>query len=261
MRTEPDAARGFLGLRFDPLDTDAAVAWLREASAAAPFAYVVTPNVDHIVRLDAVGRDDPTGLALWHAYEGAALTLCDSRVLARLARWCGVTLPVAPGSDLTVRLFDEVAQPGNRVAIIGGDPTLLAALRQKYPGLDIVQHVPPMGLLRDPAALSAAAAFGHDSRARFLLLAVGSPQQEIVAARIAALPGACGVALCVGASLDFIVGRQRRAPRLVQRLGLEWAHRLASQPRRLWRRYLVEGPRIFRLARSWRAGRGSFAPD
>ncbi|MBY9064658.1 WecB/TagA/CpsF family glycosyltransferase [Sphingomonas yunnanensis] len=261
MRTEPDASRGFLGLRFDPLDTDAAVAWLRDARATAPFAYVVTPNVDHIVRLDAVGREDPTGTALWDAYEGATLTLCDSRVLARLARWCGVTLPVAPGSDLTVRLFDEVAQPGDRIAIIGGDSTLLAALRQRFTALDIVQHIPPMGLLRDPAALAAAAAFGRDARARFLLLAVGSPQQEIVAARIAALPGTSGVALCIGASLDFIVGRQRRAPRWLQRLGLEWAHRLGSQPRRLWRRYLVEGPRIFRLARSWRAGRGSFAPD
>ena len=261
MRTEPGAARTFLGLRFDPLDTEAALAWLRDASADSPFAYVVTPNVDHIVRLDAAGREDPTGAALWRAYEGAALTLCDSRVLARLARWCGVTLPVAPGSDLTVRLFDEVLRPGDRVAIIGGDATLLAALRQRYPALDLVQHVPPMGLLRDAAALEAAAAFGRDSSARFLLLAVGSPQQEIVAARIAALPGAHGVALCVGASLDFIVGRQRRAPRLVQRLGLEWAHRLASQPRRLWRRYLIEGPRIFRMARAWRAGRGAGVPD
>ncbi|MBW6526688.1 WecB/TagA/CpsF family glycosyltransferase [Sphingomonas sp. RHCKR7] len=261
MRTEPGPTRGFLGLRFDPLDTDAAVTWLRAARADSPFAYVVTPNVDHIVRLDAAGREEPTGAALWRAYEGAALTLCDSRVLARLARWCGVTLPVAPGSDLTVRLFDEVARPGDRIAIIGGDSTLLAALRERFAALDIVQHVPPMGLLRDAAALEAAAAFGRDSRARFLLLAVGSPQQEIVAARIAALAGAGGVALCIGASLDFIVGRQRRAPRLVQRLGLEWAHRLASQPRRLWRRYLVEGPRIFRLARSWRAGRDSFAPD
>ena len=70
-------------------------------------------------------------------------------------------------------------------------------------------------------------------------------------ARIAEAGDATGCGLCIGASLDFITGRQRRAPRVVQRLGLEWAHRLASQPGRLWRRYLVDGPKIFRLARRW----------
>ena len=88
-----------------------------------------------------------------------------------------------------------------------------------------------------------------------MLLAVGSPQQEVLAGRIAAAGGATGCALCIGASLDFIAGRQRRAPRVVQRLGLEWAHRLASQPGRLWRRYLVDGPRIFRLAHAWQRAR------
>ncbi|MGK6321933.1 WecB/TagA/CpsF family glycosyltransferase [Sphingomonas sp. DT-51] len=261
MLTESTAPRGFLGLRFDPLDTAGALAWLRAASVEAPFRYVVTPNVDHLVRLDSMVRSEPAGEALWRAYEGAALTLCDSRVLARLARWCGVELPVAPGSDLTARLFSEVVRPGDRIAIIGGDAPLRAALAQRFGTLNFVQHIPPMGLLRDSAALDAAARFGRDAQARFVLLAVGSPQQEIVAARIAALPGARGTGLCIGASLDFIVGRQQRAPRMVQRLGLEWAHRLASQPRRLWRRYLVEGPRIFRMTRDWRANRGTPVPD
>lgn len=250
MPIDPGAAarRTFVGIEFDPLDTDAAVAWLSRISADTPFRYVVTPNVDHIVRLEALGEQDTVGAELWRAYRDAALVLCDSRVLARLARFYGVALPLAPGSDLTVRLFAEAARPGDRIAIIGGDAALLAALQARLPTLDLVQHVPPMGMLRNPAALDAAVAFGRDSGARFVLLAVGSPQQELLAARIAAAGGARGCGLCIGASLDFIVGRQRRAPRVVQRLGLEWAHRLASQPGRLWRRYLVDGPRIFRLA-------------
>ncbi|VXC85348.1 WecB/TagA/CpsF family glycosyltransferase [Sphingomonas sp. 8AM] len=251
----PAARRAFVGIDFDPLDTDAAAAWLTRITPASPFRYVVTPNVDHIVRLETLGERDAAGQALWRAYRGAALVLCDSRVLARLARFYGIVLPLAPGSDLTVRIFAQVAQPGDRIAIIGGDAPLLAALRARYPALDLVQHIPPMGMLRNPAALAAAAAFGRDSAARFLLLAVGSPQQEVLAARIADDGGAQGCALCIGASLDFIVGRQRRAPQLVQRLGLEWAHRLASQPGRLWRRYLVDGPRIFRLAHRWYRGR------
>lgn len=243
------ARRPFVGIDFDPLDTEAAVEWLTQVTADTPFRYVVTPNVDHVVRLEALGEKDAGGAELWRAYRGAALVLCDSRVLARLARVYGITLPVAPGSDLTVRLFAEVAQAGDRIAIIGGDQALLNALQARFARLDFVQHIPPMGMLRNPAALDAAAGFGRDSGARFVLLAVGSPQQELLAARIAAGGGARGCGLCIGASLDFIVGRQRRAPRLVQRLGLEWAHRLVSQPGRLWRRYLVDGPRIFRLAR------------
>lgn len=252
MRTD---RRAFLGIGFDPLDTDGAVAWLGRVGAGAPFGYVVTPNVDHLVRLDALDGDDALGREVRAAYDAATLVLCDSRVLARLARFYGVALPLAPGSDLTVRLFAEVAKPGDRIAVIGGDAALGESLRARFPHLAIVQHVPPMGLLRDPDAMAAAVAFGRDAGARFVLIAVGSPQQEVLAARIAAAGGATGCALCVGASLDFIVGRQRRAPRVMQRLGIEWAHRLASQPSRLWRRYLVEGPRIFRMARAWHHGR------
>ncbi len=253
MPIEPPTAlrRAFAGIDFDPLDTAAAAAWLARITPDTPFRYVVTPNVDHIVRLDALGEQAPDGRALWRAYRGAALVLCDSRVLARLARFYGVALPVAPGSDLTVRLLAKVAQPGDRIAIIGGDAALLAGLQARFPRLALVQHIPPMGMRDNPAALAAAAAFARDSAARFLLLAVGSPQQELLAALIAEASDATGCGLCIGASLDFITGRQRRAPRVVQRLGLEWAHRLASQPGRLWRRYLVDGPKIFRLARRW----------
>jgi exopolysaccharide biosynthesis WecB/TagA/CpsF family protein len=108
-----------------------------------------------------------------------------------------------------------------------------------------------MGLRRDAAARSAAAQFIADSRARFSFIAVGSPQQELIAAEAKTIPGAAGTALCVGAGLDFLTGRQKRAPRLARILGLEWAHRLFSDPRRMWRRYLLEGPRIFLLTYRW----------
>jgi exopolysaccharide biosynthesis WecB/TagA/CpsF family protein len=60
------------------------------------------------------------------------------------------------------------------------------------------------------------------------------------------------VALCIGASIEFLSGARRRAPRWMQRAGLEWAFRLLSEPRRLWRRYIVEGPRIFVIWYRWR---------
>ena len=80
------------------------------------------------------------------------------------------------------------------------------------------------------------------SQADYTFLAVGSPQQEILAARVAEVGDARGVGLCVGASIEFLTGAQKRAPRVLRYLALEWAYRLACNPRRLGRRYVVESP-------------------
>jgi exopolysaccharide biosynthesis WecB/TagA/CpsF family protein len=108
-----------------------------------------------------------------------------------------------------------------------------------------------MGLRTNAAARRDAANFITRSGARFSFIAVGSPQQEMIAAEAKKIAGAKGLALCIGASLEFLTGRTKRAPRFMQRLSLEWAHRLLSDPKRLWRRYLVEGPRILLLACRW----------
>lgn len=237
----------FLGLGFDSLDLPAALDWLEGRSAASPFGYVVTPNVDHMLRIDAKP-------ALRTVYRQAELCLCDSRVLAGLARRSGVTLPVVPGSDLTPALLDRCAA-GDLIAIVGGDAVLLAAIARRYPRLRFVACHPPLGLARDAAARTAVADWVAAADARYVLLAVGSPQQEMIAAEAAGRGGGRGTALCIGASLDFIAGLRRRAPRLVQRLSLEWAWRLASEPLRLGRRYLVDAPRIFPLVWRWRRAR------
>jgi exopolysaccharide biosynthesis WecB/TagA/CpsF family protein len=149
-------------------------------------------------------------------------------------------------------MFDRVIEPGDRVAVIGGNDELLASLKAMYPLVDFAQHQPPMGLMSDPDARRLAAEFIAAQKPRFTFLCVGSPQQELIAAETAKIEGASGLALCVGAALEFITGSQKRAPRFARRLGLEWAHRLLSNPRRMWRRYLVEGPAIFVLAYRWR---------
>jgi len=238
----------FLGIDFDPLDMEATERWLAERPADAPFAFIVTPNVDHVVKLDRAPRD----AEIWQAYDAAALRLCDSRIVAKLARMRGRALAVVPGSDLTAHLVTRIAAAGDRLCLIGGDEAMLADLRALRPDLDIVQHVPPMGMLRKPDAMAAAAAFVRDAKARFTLLAVAMPQQEILALRVAEAGGAVGVGLCIGASLDFLTGRKARAPLWMRRASLEWLHRLASEPKRLWRRYLIEGPRIFLLTMRWR---------
>jgi exopolysaccharide biosynthesis WecB/TagA/CpsF family protein len=255
MHTDVDARQQLLGIGFDCIDLDQTLAKLRSVTARSPFSYLITPNVDHLVRLQSsVGEVENE--AVLAAYMGADLCVCDSRVLARLARLLGVKLTVVPGSDVTARLFAEVIEKGDRIAVIGGDLEMSKALRSSYPALDIVQHIPPMGLRTNKPAMEDAALFAVSSRARFILLAIGSPQQELLAHRISQQPGASGFALCIGAAVEFVTGRQARAPAWLQRLSLEWSYRLLQEPRRLWRRYLVDGPRIVPLLIRWRLARG-----
>ena len=245
MPTEPIGREAFLGIGFDRLTLRGVVAALAAADSRARLRYVVTPNVDHVVR--CLEPRHPADARLAAIYAAADWCLCDSRVLARLALLTGRRLSVVPGSDLTAALLDEVVKPGDRIAVVGGDVDMAPRLRQRFPGVTFLQHRPPMGLRDSAAAIAEAAAFVEHSDARFSFLVVGAPQQELIAAELTARGRASGVALCVGASLEFVIGAQRRAPRLVQRMGLEWLHRLLTHPRRLWRRYLVEGPRILLL--------------
>ena len=247
----PTRRIAFLGVPFDGLTMNDVIQRLKETLEGSPYSYVVTPNVDHVVRINqSHPREDLASL-----YEGSSISVCDSRILRILARLHSIDLPVVPGSDLTVRLLREIVQPGDRIAIVGGDEGLIDRLRRDFAHIDFVHHIPPMGLRENAGLRRKAAEFMAGANARFTLIAVGSPQQELIAAEAAKLPNATGTALCIGASLDFIVGRQRRAPLLMRKLSLEWAYRLVTDPRRMWRRYLVEGPKILiyatRTRKNW----------
>jgi N-acetylglucosaminyldiphosphoundecaprenol N-acetyl-beta-D-mannosaminyltransferase len=239
----------FLGLDFDRLDLGHASNWLMERRAGDPFAYIVTPNVDHMVQIET------RPVELRHLYEQAALCLCDSRVLAGLARLTGIAMTVVPGSDLVLELFARVLHDGDTICLVGGSNAVAARLQALYPGIKLVHHEPPMGLRHDAAARQAAIAAVARARARFTLLAVGCPQQEILAWEIQQSQDVTGTALCIGASVEFMLGEQRRAPLPVQKAGLEWGWRLLGNPRRLARRYLWDGPLIFPLVWRWRTER------
>jgi N-acetylglucosaminyldiphosphoundecaprenol N-acetyl-beta-D-mannosaminyltransferase len=215
----------------------------------AAFAYIVTPNVDHVVRIQCKRSD------LWPIYRNAWITLCDSRILGKLARRAGVALPVVPGSDLTVALLRDIAQADDRIAIIGGNPDMVDILRQRFGLSQLIHHEPPMGFIHDADATQNAVRFTIAAQARYVFIAVGSPQQELLAYRISRTGQAVGIGLCIGASLQFLTEEQARAPKILQRLCLEWLFRLTRDPRRLWRRYLVDGPLIFQIFRQWQRRR------
>lgn len=240
----PIKSTRFLDIPIAQLSFDQAVDAVISGADEEAFSFVVTPNVDHMVRLHN-DRGNVTDTAFADAYAAAGLVFCDSRVLRLLGKLSGIRLPVVTGSDLTRVMIEDNRVIGRAIAIVGGSPTLLDAIAHHVAGVHFTQHRPPMNVLHDEAAMVRIEQFVAEQRADIVLFAMGAPHSEIAAHRCLREGRSRGIGLCIGASLEFIIGEKRRAPRWIQRIGMEWAFRLVSEPRRLWRRYLVDGPRIF----------------
>jgi len=213
--------------------------------------FVFTPNVDHIVNVD----QDPQFAA---AYEKASLSLADGAPVVWASRLLEHRLPEKiSGSDLIGPLLELAGRKKWRVAFIGAAPGVAekaaAIVRERW-GTDVVFTEAPMVNLKDEAFISALAQRVKASKPDLVLLAFGAPKQEFLAEKLSRELTA--VFLGIGASLDFIAGTLKRAPVFMQRFGLEWAYRLAQEPRRLWRRYLINDPKfLLILARTIRAER------
>ncbi len=237
---EPGIVRGFdrrdfLDVPFDMADLDAVLSALRGRTAEDRFAYVVTPNVDHVVRLSRHAD-------LLPAYRAAFMSWCDSHPIWAFARLTGLPMPHLNGTDVVVQIFDKVLRPGDRLVCITADEALIDELTARFPQYDFVGYSPPMGFEDNPAEMDRCVRFIRDNPGRFVFLGVGSPRSERLAHAVQQAGGATGTAFCIGAALEFIVGRKARAPRAMRTLGLEWLHRLASEPGRLWRRYVLAIP-------------------
>ena len=203
----------FMGLGFHALDADAVLdAVAARASIDAPFAYVATPNVDHMVGLSKEPGRRPL-------YQSAWMLVNDSSVLARLARKAGIRLPVATGADLVERLFDSVIDRHEPITIIGGERDAIDALARRYRLTDVRWHQPPMGLKHKPGAIVDAAEFAAKQGARFTLICVGAPQQEMIAYAMHARGDATGVGLCAGAACA--AGTRMLAGTLQSALGVD----------------------------------------
>ncbi len=239
----------FLNNTFDRINFDQTAERVAERPPGAAFRFVVTPNVDHLVRL----QSEPGWVK--RLYGDAWLTVCDSRILELLALLSGEKIDVTPGSDLTRHLFESVIRPEDTITIIGARQGTVSIITERYGLKDVRWYEPPMGLRHDLLAIEQCADFVEANPSRFVFFCVGSPQQEMIA-RACMRRGSCvGTGLCVGASLEFLAGSLRRAPVWMQRLRLEWLFRLLSEPGRLWRRYLVDGPKIMVLWWQWRKAR------
>lgn len=210
--------------------------WQWIAGSESACHYVVTPNVDHAVMFGE--RAD-----LRRAYERASMVLADGFPVVLAARLLGCKLPErVAGSDLAPALFASTGPDRPlRVFLLGAGPGVAerAASRivERWPAVEIVgTYSPPLGFERNPAENTAIIDRVNAVPCDVLVVGLGAPKQELwVAEHREQLR--VKTALCVGATIDFLAGEKRRAPRWMQRCGLEWFHRLASEPKRLLRRY------------------------
>lgn len=151
------------------------------------------------------------------------------------------------GQDITEALCEISHREGINIGLYGGSSdtvlsNVVAALSAKYPNIKITyQYSPPFRALTSSETDKVIDDI-NNAKVDVLFVGIGCPKQEIWMAQQKGKINA--VMLGVGAAYDFISGEKKHAPKLLQKLGLEWLYRLCSEPKRLWKRYLKQNPRF-----------------
>ncbi|HEY4235357.1 MAG TPA: WecB/TagA/CpsF family glycosyltransferase [Lacipirellulaceae bacterium] len=229
---------------------DCLLGWCREPRGDS-CRYVVTPNVDHAVMIQRRGD-------LRAAYTKASLVLADGTPIVLASRLFRKRVPErVAGSDLVPKLFAAVHADPLRVFLLGAAEGVADAaagrIHRDWPAVQIIgTYSPPIGFENDPAENARILETIAVAKPDLLIVGLGAPKQELWVHRhrdqIAAK-----VALCAGATIDFLAGHRRRSPVWMRRTGLEWLHRVAVEPRRLARRYAIDAWEFPQLMwREWR---------
>jgi N-acetylglucosaminyldiphosphoundecaprenol N-acetyl-beta-D-mannosaminyltransferase len=219
---------------------------------------VFTPNVDHLMKLQ---KD----MDFVKAYSKADYRVCDSQVLMFASKFLGTPLKAKiSGSDL-FPMFCEHHRNNEAIKIflMGGADGIAAQAMERINariGRQIIvqAHSPSFGFEQDEAECDRILEMIRQSPANVLVVGVGAPKQEKWIAKYRDQLPNIDIFLAVGAAIDFEAGNKPRAPELLSKLGLEWLYRLSTEPRRLWKRYLVDDfPFLWlvikeRFARLWR---------
>ena len=229
---------GIEGIEIDPLTMAEAVERCLKIARnrAAEVPYVVTPNVNHIVLL----RDNEE---FQKAYKNAILVLTDGKPVRTVLNFFGKPIPeIVPGSDLVPRIFDAVPeeQPITVFLLGAGDGVAERAaqlIQSRWRGVRIVGcYSPPMGFESSQTEEQKIRGVVDAANPDLLVIGLGAPKQELWINKNRSRLNA-GVALCVGATIDFLAGEKKRCPFWMRKIALEWLYRIYSEPRRLARRY------------------------
>lgn len=213
-------------------------------------AYVVTPNVDHIVQLEF-------NKELQAVYKNANLILTDGKPLIWISKLYKTPIKEKnSGSDLFPLLCEMAAQKGYRMYFLGAAEGVAAKaaenLTKRFPELQVVgTYSPPFGFDNDKAELDKITSMIKEADPHILIVGLGCPKQEKFILRYKDVLGV-PISLGLGASLDFEAGNIKRAPKWMCNYGLEWLYRLFKEPKRMFKRYIVDDMAIFGLAMKYK---------
>lgn len=244
-----DCRINFLNTQIDNLTKQEALTVVKKLIEADRPAYCVTPNVDHLVRLESDGD-------FAEVYRDADLILADGQPLIWISRLLGTPIrEKISGSDFFPLVCRLAAEEGYSVYLLGAAKGVAKRaaknLERIYPGIKIAGYYSPsIGFEKDAEEVRHIIEKVNASGADILCLGLGAPKQEKFFYRYRHDFKPL-VAFHVGATIDFIAGNTRRAPVWMRRCGLEWFHRLCQEPRRLWKRYLVDDMRILAIVRKY----------
>lgn len=209
-------------------------------------AYVVTPNVDHIVQLE-------TSKELQDVYNNASLILADGKPLLWIAKWYGTPIKEKlSGSDLFPLLCDMAAKKGYKMFFLGAAEGVAAKaaknLAKRYKGLQVVgTYSPPFGFENNEDEMDKIKKMIKKVEPHILVVGLGCPKQEKFMYHYCKELGV-PISFGLGASLDFEAGNVKRAPKWMANHGLEWLFRITQDPKRMAKRYLIDDTKILRLA-------------
>lgn len=228
------------GVEFACITERQSVEWVCDRAASGQGAFIVTANLDHLRRCCV----EPEYREL---VNDADLVVADGMPLIWASRVQGP--PLLPervaGSSMTISLCEQAAKRGLSIYLLGGDEGIAEraaeVLLRRHPGIQIAgYHCPPFGFEKSEGEMSSIRDGLTAASPDIVLVALGSPKQEKLIRDIRSVcPNAGWIG--VGISLSFITGDVVRAPVWVQRAGIEWLHRLVQEPRRLFRRYVIQG--------------------
>lgn len=213
-------------------------------------SYVVTPNVDHIVRLE---KDEE----LQKVYKNATLILTDGKPLIWISKWYKTPIKEKiSGSDLFPRVCQLAANKNYTMYLLGAAEgvadTAAKNLMKKYPGLNVVgTYSPPFGFEKNEQEMNKIKTQIQEVHPDILIVGLGCPKQEkfmYYHCKELGVPISFGL----GASIDFEAGNIKRAPKWMSNHGLEWLYRFSKEPKRLFKRYFVDDIKIIQVARKYK---------
>jgi N-acetylglucosaminyldiphosphoundecaprenol N-acetyl-beta-D-mannosaminyltransferase len=243
-RRRPRKRVDLLGLPVDQLTEADTIETVLDAVSAGRGGCLFTPNLHHMQAFS--NGSDAEVYERSSRLPGARLVVADGMPLIWASRLRGTPLPErVAGSNLIWSLTAGAARRGASIFLLGGNPGAAEAcaerMRSEYPDVRIAGCMaPPHGFEQDERAIDEIIATLRAAAPEIAYVALGFPKQEELALKLATyMPTTWFVG--VGISFSFVCGEVRRAPRWMQAAGLEWIHRLAQEPRRLFRRYLIDG--------------------